>query len=224
MLSGTSQSGSHQADTLLNFKGWGWMINVKTFLRIGFAAAALLAFSSANALLIDPAVTPNVGTATGTSNCEPGCVPGADATWDLLYKSDQGPASGVGSDSGFLASSYETTFSNAPTDPADADIVYVGGPSLNCAPGDCIMAVKDGNQDPSYYFYDLGALGWDGTETIQLRNFWPGNGAISHVSIWGPDEDNCCDDDEDVPAPAPLALLGLGLLGFGIARRRRDVA
>ena len=61
------------------------MINVKTFLRVGFAAAALLAFSSANALLIDPAITPNVGTATGPSNCEPGCVPGADATWDLLY-------------------------------------------------------------------------------------------------------------------------------------------
>ena len=181
---------------------------------IKFAAtgAAMLAMSgAANALSISPG-TPGVlsfGSTYGPSNCEPGCVETVFGVTNLnlLYKRDVGAA-----DVGLFASSYTTTFLNTPGDPSGATISHVPSTSAIVC-GGCYLAIKDGDHSPGYYFYNLSA--WNGTETITLSNFWPQQGAISHISIWGK-------SGTSVPEPATLGLLGLGLVATGLARRRKS--
>jgi hypothetical protein len=191
--------------------------------RFSLAAivCATLAFLPASAeavIILTPADAD--GTTNDNSNCEPGCLEtalGVDVD-TLLYKSNV-----EGGDSGTFANSYTTVFSNSPSDPQDASITYDGGldPFIDCSA--CYLAVKDGNQEPAYYFFDLSALGWDGQEEIQLDGFWPGNGAISHVSIWG-GEDGGGDDGGGVPEPASALVFGLGALAVAHRARKRFTA
>ena len=58
-----------------------------------------------------------------------------------------------------------------------------------------------------YYLFDIG--GWDGVQNIELTNFWPDKGAISHVAIYG------------VPEPTNMLLLGTCLIGLAGSRLRR---
>ncbi len=81
---------------------------------------------------------------------------------------------------GIAQSFYATTFANILLDPADATITWNGPSWIDCPA--CYLVVKDGNHDPVQYVFNIGA--WNGQETINLTNFWPGNGAISHVEIW----------------------------------------
>jgi hypothetical protein len=185
----------------------------------GLLATAFLVGAPAQALVIGPAGPGLVGTSDLSANCEPGCINTALGTSfvnpdDLAYKQNVG-----GGESGFLSGSYQTSFSNTASDPSDALIEYIGGPALSCdAALKCILNVKDGNQRPNQYFFDLFVAGWNGTDDLELVGFFPNQGAISHVSIWA-EEVGCC--DQDVPEPGTLALLGLGLLGLGLRRRRK---
>ncbi|HEX2493531.1 MAG TPA: PEP-CTERM sorting domain-containing protein [Steroidobacter sp.] len=165
----------------------------------------------ANAIIyLSPSTAGVISGDHGGPNCEPDCVETTfgveDGSLSLLYKAEVG-----GADSGLFAGSYDTTFLNSANDPSGALIDYIGGAAISCP--SCYLAIKDGNHNPSYYFYDLSA--WDGTELIALSNFWPGRGAISHLSIWG------ADTSTNVPEPATLGLLSLGLLGVGAVRRKR---
>lgn len=122
-----------------------------------------------------------------------------------LYKSNVG-----GSEEGSLAGSYHTVFSNTATDPSDATISYTGGAFVGPT---AYLLVKDGNQVPAWYLFNLTALGWNGTATLNLTGFWPGNGAISHVSLYGTTATS-------VPDGGSMAmLLGFALIGLAVTRR-----
>lgn len=123
----------------------------------------------------------------------------------LLYKDNAG-----GAEEGPFQGSYDTSYDNE-ADPMNADLIYTGGNYI--ASSDPLwLLVKDGNNNPIWYLFDIS--GWDGTEDILLRDFWPDNGAISHVSIFG--------SRSSVTEPGSLLLLGLALVGLGLVRRRKN--
>ena len=121
-----------------------------------------------------------------------------------VYKQDQG-----GPEEGAFAGSYTTEFFDTPTDPSGATISYNGAPAPAITCPECYLVIKDGNADPSSYVFALG--NWDGTGVITMTDFWPTNGAISHVEIVA----------SEVPLPAAVWMFGSALLGFaGISRRK----
>ena len=174
----------------------------------------LLAFAAQSfALSInpgDPDYTPYI--ASGVENDNPGvlaAIASIVGTGDPLYKMNVG-----GTEEGILAGSYDTTFNNAPDDPSEALIQYMGGSIVG---GDQYLLVKDGNINahpglPSWYLFDLTSLGWDGMEDLALTGFWPNGGAISYVALYG--------TSAPVPEPGTLLLLGSGITGLALFRKR----
>lgn len=184
---------------------------------------------NANALTIDPVVDCGAGKVDCAAlNVPPGPSNPASEILNiesafsvtpgilsLLYKNDvdDGEEEGAPYDPW-----YETTYSNTPSDPSGATISWQGvgtDPSISCP--ECYLYVKDGRQDPNVYIFNLGTLvdlaRWNGTDDLVLENFWPAQGAISHVAIYGVSV---------IPVPATFWLFGTALLGFiGISRRTR---
>lgn len=76
--------------------------------------------------------------------------------------------------------------------------------------GSIYMVVKDGNQIPMWYIFNL--TGWNGVDDLELTGFWPNNGNISHIGLFG--------NARQVPEPGTLLLLGLGLVGLAGLRRK----
>jgi hypothetical protein len=123
----------------------------------------------------------------------------------LVYKNDA-----PGSETGSLSASYNTTFV-PPGDPLSATITHVSGTPF--VGGTAFGLVKDGSANPAWYLFNLTALGWNGTDDLVFQNFWPGTGAISHVSLY------------DAPASVPdsgltIVLLGFALLATGLLKRK----
>ena len=157
-----------------------------------------------------PGGIPNLG------ETEIGEIIGLNAAFEYLtsqYKSDvEGVDLPLGVDSGPQADNYNTWFNNTGTDPSGSLTI---GSGISC--GNCFLYVKDGNNDPHWYVFDIS--GWAGDD-INLTNFWPVNGAISHVEILTYNNDRGI--EQPVPEPSISALLGIGLLGMiGVSRRRK---
>ena len=148
-------------------------------------------------------------------------VPGfADLT--ELYKAESFPyeddPSNPGGQSGPLKDAYTTVFEfvSGGEDYRGATITYnpAGGPAVDCSI-ECYLLVKDGDHSPAAYLFDL-ALGsvWDGEMDLVLKNFWLGNGSISHIALYG--------NISAIPLPAGFWLFGTALLGFiGLSRSTR---
>lgn len=120
-----------------------------------------------------------------------------------------------GSEGGSFASSYTTTFYNSPSDPMDARIEYDGNPDPVITGSPIYLYVKDGNQTPAFYVFDIST--WNRTDDIYIQNFWPNQGAISHVTILT----GTGTPPSQVPdGGATLAVLGMALVGVESLRRR----
>lgn len=170
-----------------------------------FGVLALAAQAQAALILTPGTDSPLTGNQTSQSQIN-AAIAGTIGSSVLLYKQDVG-----GPESGSLASSYRTTFSNTPLDPADALIEYVGGDIVGPV---AFLLVKDGNQTPAWYLFNLTNLGWDGMDDLSLSGFWPNRGAISHVALYG--------KTTSVPEAGALLLFGTGLVGLvGYRRARR---
>ncbi|MEW4487474.1 PEP-CTERM sorting domain-containing protein [Thalassoglobus sp. JC818] len=181
---------------------------MRTCLRILCAAAiaASLGTGRAEADLTITPLTPAFATGPETSQAQINVIlDGLIGNSTELYKSDEE----TGTVSGPFASSYTTTYSNPVGDPGNALIEYVSGPKLTTAN---YLLVKDGNQDPAWYLF---AINWDGMMDISIEDFWPGNGAISHVALYQGDPFNT------VPEPTTFALWGVAGIAGLVARRRR---
>jgi hypothetical protein len=178
-----------------------------------FLCLMLLTFGAqAHALSITPSSTPQWYGDDTSQSVITGIISGYIGSAVELYKQDVG-----GGESGALWDSYETVFNG---DLSGATISYT-------PPGDIVgppsyLLVKDGNQSPAWYLFDLTGLitppdtipapAWDGQETLSLSGFWTGNGAISHVTLYG---------TQSVPEPATMLLFGSGILFVGAFGRKR---
>lgn len=154
---------------------------------------------------------------------------GTGTQLSLLYKSE---ADG-GADSGSFAGSYNTTY--GPGDGA-ATISHVIGQAIITFPSPTLnevwLVIKDGKHTPYVYAIDFDQqlndadpkTTWNGTEQILLSGFWPDDGAISHIALFGgldPSRPTSTGGEGGVPEPATLAIWGLGLGIAGLVRLRR---
>ena len=130
---------------------------------------------------------------------------------DILYKNDYDYDTGT--ETGPYKNYYETDFTG---DPNDATITWVlNSPYYITDP--TYLLVKDGMiGDPAWYLFDLNNLNgvaWNGQDTITLSGFWTGQGAISHVAIYG---------TNTIPEPASLAIWAvIAAGGAAVAARKR---
>lgn len=182
---------------------------MKTICSIALALTVVGSCFEAQALLITPS-TPAFAKGNQTSQSAINAIINplmGSAT--QLYKKNVG-----GSESGSLAGSYQSTFSNSSSNPEDALIKYTGGSVV----GGAFLLVKGGSQTPAWYLFDLSST-WNGIEDLVLNDFWVGPGSISHVTLYGK-EAQFTPASTVADAGTTLALLGLGLGAMGVVRRK----
>ena len=202
---------------------------MKTVIKTILAIGALGLSAQAHAIMISPSTgtlgTDRFETSSNSNLSSLSAINTAFGTSftsaSLQYKFNTG---NPGTEEGTLSGSYEAdNVAGGVGDESGLDINYSGSGNIVVCATECFVIVKDGNNTPAQYLFILStaAIGiWNGTDELEFSGFWPSNGAISNVALWG-GSGSPPPPDQLVPAPAPLALLGLGLLGLGIRRRNR---
>jgi len=170
------------------------------------AGLALAGFMAANAIAIP--ITPSSGALnttrwegpeTGQSQINTAIEPIIGNSTEQ-FKVDPGES---GSLAGFYSGSY--------TDSGGL-IQYTGGAIIDPV---AYLLVKDGNNNPAWYLFNMTALGWNGTDDIVLSGFWEGTqGAISHLTLYSGDETTVADGG------SMLILLGGAVTVLGFLRRK----
>jgi hypothetical protein len=153
------------------------------------------------------------------------CFDVSSASLELIYYRDVNAG-----EAGAYADSYATAFSPSR---AAGNLTYsMPGPSFVCV--ECYLVFMDGTQSPAQYLFEI--TGWDGSESITFRNFWPGPGSIANVALWGSSTEaplvetfsfaEASDQSRkaSVPEPTTFMLIGLGTIGAIRAVRRRSPA
>lgn len=172
------------------------------------ALAAIV--TSASAAVVNP-ITPTNAIDSGNQTSQAAIVAYLQSTYGVtqLYKAE---APNPATEDFSLASSYNTVFIDEfGTGLSGATITYTGGAIV---PATAYMLVKNGAQTPAWYFINLTNLDWNGTETLNLSGFWPGQGEISNVVLMSGEPGRVPDGG------TTSVLLGLSLLGLHSASRK----
>ncbi|MDH3772181.1 MAG: PEP-CTERM sorting domain-containing protein [Nitrospirota bacterium] len=145
--------------------------------------------------------------------------------FSLAYKGDTDPMTTEGPfDPAYTISFGLDGMATDDWDSFEINFIGMAGDEIDCsAAGSCQLVVKDGNQMPARFIFDLGGGTWNGTEQIVGSGFWsdPTQGSISHVGIYtkdGTGNGPGGDLSGTMPEPATTLLIGSGLLGFGLWR------
>lgn len=97
-----------------------------------------------------------------------------------MYKAEPGPSAATEDNTLTGAPYYTTVYNPLPAADAINGTVTItwDGPSAIVATA---LVIKDGSF--GHYAYNL--AGWNGTDTIVVQNPYPGQGTISHISLYG---------------------------------------
>jgi hypothetical protein len=116
-----------------------------------------------------------------------------------------------GEEEGPFEDDYSTEYFDTPSDPQAATISY--DQTGNFITDPIFLIVKGGNGfSPAQYIFPI--TEWNGTDDIELTDFWPTANAISHLEILG---------GNGTIAPEPTAAgvwIGLAALGGLLSVRR----
>jgi hypothetical protein len=144
--------------------------------RDGYWFDTQTACNNSNAVALAQDLQPGVAIASGPENDTTtilSTISGLIGTDTETYKDDQGDG-----EEGSAMQWYSTTYNQ---DLSGAEIVWDGAPDPYITEPSYLL-VKGGNQEPAWYLFDISS--WDGMATISLSGFWPGQGSISHISIF----------------------------------------
>lgn len=190
---------------------------MKKALTLLIAATFVVGVTSqaqANPISITPS-TAACGTATclalfGNENGQAQIDAAIDAVFPGLTSTEVYKQNVGGSEVGSAAAWYTTTFN---ADTTGGTVTWNGPGFISGNP--LYFLVKDGNATPNWYLFDISnwAGGANGTkDTITFSGFFPNQGAISHVTIYG--------TTTNVPDGGSVAmLLGAALVGLAGLRR-----
>ena len=163
--------------------------------------------ASAVPMMITAGVTPAVMQGDNNSQAEINALitPFIGET-SFLYKGTPN-----GAEEGLYRNSYSMSWNLSGLQPESFAVRYDGG--YRFIP--TFLLVKDGNASPNWYLYNVMNWNW----TIYGQGFFPNQGGISHVSVWGIRQ--CEYPREDVPdGGATAVLLGLSCAGLAMVKRR----
>ena len=198
----------------------------RALLGVMLATGVMGVASQAHALNVNPTFTPNYyefsqNSAMNAADVKAIAVSNfgfsSTGTLALAYKQDVGGGE-LGNAQEYYISSFDAPLNSG--DGTSAGSITWNGPLNAIVCPSCYLVVKDGNNSPKQFVFDIS--GWNGMETINLSGFWANtNGSISHVAIFNNQAPGGGGSVAAIPEPETYAMLlaGLGLVGFAARRK-----